>query len=124
MRQRLLPVLERARRLERRFKLVILALTVVGIVGLVGGSTPGRYAVARLANRARWGVLRLIGQASGREEIEAEVRLRAPRGSSGRPRSIETTSGTKPNPNGGASSKRPGWRPGMPTSAGPTSTAR
>ncbi len=74
--QRLLPELERARRLERRFKRAIVMLTIVGIVGLFGGSTAGRYAVARLVNRVRWGLPRLIGYPPDRREIDEELRLR------------------------------------------------
>jgi hypothetical protein len=75
LRQELLPELERSRRLERLFKRAILVLTVVGVVGLVAGSTAGRFAVARTALRARSGVYRLLGYPQDREEIEAEHRL-------------------------------------------------
>ena len=69
-----------------------MALTVAGAVGLIGGSSAGRSAVARMANRVRWGLPRLIGYPPNREEIDADLRLGATRGSSGRPGSIAVTS--------------------------------
>ncbi len=80
LRQRLLPSLERSRRLERAFKLAILAITIVGTIALVGGSTAGRHGAARLALRARWAFFRMVGYPPGREEVDARVRLQRAQG--------------------------------------------
>ena len=79
-RQLLLPALERSRRLDRRFKVAILALTTSGLVGLVGGVPAGRAFVARAANRVV-GVYRgLISFPPGRESAEAEWRIKRAEG--------------------------------------------
>ena len=75
-RQRLLPAFERSRRLDRRFKYAILALTSACLVGMIGGSSVGRYSVVRLTNRVVRSLKGLIGFPPAREGAEAEWRLK------------------------------------------------
>jgi hypothetical protein len=77
----------RARRLERRFKAGILAVTALVVAVSVAGTASGRYVASWLATRARWAVMRAVGVTPGRNEVEADL-MRA------RLRGIERTRGT------------------------------
>ncbi|QEH33941.1 hypothetical protein OJF2_24730 [Aquisphaera giovannonii] len=70
--QRSFGFAERPRRLERRFKSGILALTAVIAALLLGGSPHGRNAVAWLAAHGRWAALRAVGTQPSRSEVDAE----------------------------------------------------
>ena len=75
-RQAFLPFHDRAQRLERGFKTVVLAFTGM-TVALVLGLTPvGRYATALLAVHAKWPVQRSLGWEPRRSEIDAAWRVR------------------------------------------------
>jgi hypothetical protein len=74
----------RAERLERRFKLGIVGLTALAIVGMVAGTRTGRYAAASAAVRARMAAARAVGMPIPREDVDKQVRL-------SRERSIEQT---------------------------------
>jgi hypothetical protein len=79
-RQRLLPWLERSRRLDRLFKATIAALTSAVLIGAIVGSPAGRSAVVRLANQAVAGCRGLIGLAPDRERVDADLRVRRAEG--------------------------------------------
>lgn len=70
-RQAVLPFVERADRLERRFKRAILALTALSIIALTGGTRPGRDAIGSLIGWARLNSTELIGLGPDRATIEA-----------------------------------------------------
>jgi hypothetical protein len=53
---------------------VIVAATVVAVVGLVRGSPAGRLAVRQALTRARWAALRSLGIEPSRAEVEADHR--------------------------------------------------
>jgi hypothetical protein len=78
--QRSLPFLERSQRLDRRFKRAIAVLTTLAVVGLVVGTSTGRYAAATGALRVRSAVRRVVEPEAMREEKDAEWRLKRRRG--------------------------------------------
>ncbi len=74
-----MPFLERAERLDRRFKWAITLLTVGVAAALLGGTSTGRYAVESLTEQAKQTALRqVIGLEPSREEIDSlrEIRRR------------------------------------------------
>ena len=79
-RQRLFPVLEYARRRERRFKAAILVLTVLSVLAMLAGTPIGRFGSARLARRTKWAAQRAIGLEPSRVEIDTDRRVRRMRG--------------------------------------------
>jgi hypothetical protein len=79
-RQRWFPFLERAQRRDRRFKQTILLATGLMLVGLLGGTPRGRFAVATIAAQTKWAALRLIHLEPSRHEVEAYWRWRRQRG--------------------------------------------
>jgi hypothetical protein len=79
-RQRVFPFVERSRRLDRRFKQVIAVATALVVVGLVAGTSAGRYLAATGVLRARLAARQALGPEAVREEKQAEWRLRRQRG--------------------------------------------
>jgi hypothetical protein len=69
-RQELLPFLARSRRLERRFKRTILAVTGALIVSIFVILPRGRYVLASLASGARQAALATIGVPFPRSEVD------------------------------------------------------
>ncbi len=70
---------ERAERLDRRFRRVVVALTLLALAGLVAATPAGRYGARRLASSARRAARGLLGLPTPREEIDAEWALRRSR---------------------------------------------
>lgn len=71
------PVFRFRERLDRTdwwFKRGILLATSLAVVGLVGGSASGRFAVGWLARRAKWAAVAPLGLEPSREEIDADWR--------------------------------------------------
>ncbi len=64
----------RARRLDRWFKLGILAGTIVFVAILLSALAPGRYLASWVAARGRWLALRSIGLEPDRSEIDDDWR--------------------------------------------------
>lgn len=79
-RQRVLPFLERRRRLDRWFKRGIVALTILCATALIAGTKAGRYLSRRVAVTARDGAIRLIGLPPDRAVIDARWRNERLRG--------------------------------------------
>lgn len=75
-RQRSFRFIERGERLARRFKQVILGFTACLVVGLLVGTSTGRYAASWTMAKGRWAVASLVGAADSREGIEADWRRR------------------------------------------------
>ena len=80
MRQQLIPSLERSRRLDCWFKGLILAFSLVSLIGLIGGTSTGRRLTVSLANWTVRNVRSLIGFSPGREASDLEWRLRRAEG--------------------------------------------
>jgi len=80
LRQRLIPALERSRRLDCLFKRAIAGLTIAGLALGVGGSSVGRHAVARLAIGVVAAAKAFVGLPPGREEVDAAWRIRRAEG--------------------------------------------
>ena len=70
--QRVFPFVDRARRLDRVFKLAIGGLTLGLLAILLTALPAGRYLAGWLATHTRWTALRMIGLEPDREEIDAE----------------------------------------------------
>jgi hypothetical protein len=71
----LLPFRERAERRQRQFKRAAVAITVVALALLLGGTRVGRYAVGSLYNQGRLVALEQFGLPLEREEVEAAHRV-------------------------------------------------
>ena len=78
-RQGLLPFAERAGRRDRAFRRGAVVLFAVAACGLIGGTPAGRYAARLAAFRVRSAGLRAVGGDTGRDETDAEVRVRRAR---------------------------------------------
>jgi len=63
---------ERGERLARRFKQVILGLTACLVVGLLAGTSTGRYAAGWTTSQARQWLGRVAGGTGSREAIDAD----------------------------------------------------
>jgi hypothetical protein len=74
--QRCFGFIERAERLARRFKLAILAATILLVAMVLATSSNGRYLASWTATRARWTVLGALGMPPSREEINADWKRR------------------------------------------------
>ena len=66
----------RREQLQRRFKLAILAVTSTIVLGLLAGTSHGRYASRWALTRSRWAALRALGRTIDHAEVEAEWRYR------------------------------------------------
>lgn len=71
-RQRLMPFLDRARRLDRAFRRGIAAATALATLGLVAGTATGRDLVLKAATRVKWAVQGAVGLEPARADIDAE----------------------------------------------------
>src|SRR5690349_98576 len=78
--QRVLPYLERRQRLDRRFKRLILALTIICVVAVLAGTGIGRYASRRVALGAKTTATRLIGLPPDRSLVDEQWRLQRTQG--------------------------------------------
>ncbi|HZW32190.1 MAG TPA: SGNH/GDSL hydrolase family protein, partial [Isosphaeraceae bacterium] len=70
--QRVFAFVDRARRLDRFFKLAIAGLTLGLLVVLLAALPAGRYLAGWLATHGRWTAYRMIGLEPERDEIDAE----------------------------------------------------
>ena len=70
-RQRPLPFLERAERLDRRIKRTIVVVTLVVLAGTLLGTATGRYAIGWVNWQARLGVRKAFGIEPERAEVDA-----------------------------------------------------
>jgi len=66
----------RREQLQRRFKLAILAVTSVIVLGLLAGTSHGRYASRWAVTRSRWAAMRVLGRSIDHAEVEAEWQYR------------------------------------------------
>jgi hypothetical protein len=73
-RQLVFPFIDRAVRLERGFRRVIVAMTAVVAVGLVAGLPAGRYGAVWLASKTRLVALTLVGVPRSRANLDDEWR--------------------------------------------------
>ncbi len=71
-RQRVFAFVERAKAIDRTFKIVIAVLTLGTVVILLSALPTGRYAANWVAARGRWLALRAVGREPDREEINAD----------------------------------------------------
>ncbi len=71
-RQGVFAFVERARRVERAFKLAIAVITLALIAGLLAFLPSGRYLAGWTATRGQWAALRALGTEPGRESINAD----------------------------------------------------
>jgi len=69
--QRVFGFVERSRRLQRRFKLAILAVTILILVGLLAGSPRGRNLAAGAIDAAKASARSMVGLPTPRAEVEA-----------------------------------------------------
>jgi lysophospholipase L1-like esterase len=79
LRQGVFPFVSRSRRLDRAFKLIILAATATVALGMLGGTTGGRRAVRSVDRSVRKTARSMVGLPEDRAEVEArhfEDRLR------------------------------------------------
>ena len=74
LRQGAFGFIRRGERLARRFKLTIVALTALVVVGLLMGTTTGRHVAHWSRTRARWVALRVLGKTIDRSETDADWR--------------------------------------------------
>lgn len=122
-RQRVFAFVERAKAIDRTFKIVIAVLTLGTVVILLSALPTGRYAANWVAAHGRWLALRAVGREPDREEINADWQRKRDYDMAG-----TGPSSGRPSPNttrpGSDSSASPGWIPSMSCSAGGTSTAR
>jgi len=72
--QRVFGFVERSWRLQRRFKLAILIMTAIVVVGIVAGSPRGRNLTAGAMDAAKDSARWVVGLPTPREEIDAAVR--------------------------------------------------
>ncbi len=75
-RQRRFRFIERAEKLERRFKTVVMVGTVVMLCGLVAALPVGRYWAVWLFTRGRWLTASAVGLRIDHSEIESDWRRR------------------------------------------------
>ncbi len=78
-RQNLLPFQDRVDHLDRVFRGLIVAITMLALAGIWIGSPAGRTTALDLARRARWGAMRSVGLEPSRTEIDAYWRDRRDR---------------------------------------------
>jgi hypothetical protein len=72
MRQWVLPALERTRLRERRFKAAIVIMTVLVILGLLAGTSIGRFGSLCVARRLKCAALGTLGLPPSRADIDAD----------------------------------------------------
>jgi hypothetical protein len=72
--QRIFPFRERMERLDRAFRLAIVVVTALGILGLVGRSPAVRSMAKTLARKSKWAILEAMGLEADRPEIDADWR--------------------------------------------------
>jgi hypothetical protein len=72
--QRMFPFRVRMQRLDRAFRLAIVLVTVIGVVGLVAWSPKARSGATTMARKSKWAVLEAMGLEADRPEIDADWR--------------------------------------------------
>jgi hypothetical protein len=68
--------LERARARELQFKFAIVAVTTLAVVGVMAGTSIGRFSSRVLVRRVRWAALAAFGLEPTRAEIDADLLAR------------------------------------------------